>query len=34
MPISPLKPIRFHRFWPVGVKAAILSGRLKDRFGI
>ncbi len=34
MPISPLKPIRFHRFWPVGVKAAILSGRLKDRFGL
>ncbi|WP_214471383.1 FAD-binding oxidoreductase [Mesorhizobium sp. dw_380] len=34
MPISPLKPIRFHRFWPLGVKAAILSGRLKDRFGL
>jgi glycine/D-amino acid oxidase-like deaminating enzyme len=34
MPISPLKPIRFHRFWPIGVKAAILSGRLKDRFGL
>ncbi|MER9657845.1 FAD-binding oxidoreductase [Mesorhizobium sp. M0152] len=34
MPISPLKPIRFHRFWPVGVKAAILSGRLKDRIGL
>ncbi|TPK42516.1 FAD-binding oxidoreductase [Mesorhizobium sp. B2-5-4] len=34
MPISPLKPIRFHRFWPLGVKAAILSGRMKDRFGL
>ncbi|QKC85147.1 FAD-binding oxidoreductase [Mesorhizobium sp. NZP2077] len=34
MPTSPLKPIRFHRFWPLGVKAAIFSGRLKDRFGI
>lgn len=34
MPISPVKPIRFHRFWPLGVKAAILSGRLKDRFGL
>ncbi|MBN9219837.1 MAG: FAD-binding oxidoreductase [Mesorhizobium sp.] len=34
MPISPLKPIRFHRFWPVGVKAAILSGRVKDRLGL
>ncbi|TIT31033.1 MAG: FAD-binding oxidoreductase [Mesorhizobium sp.] len=33
MPISGLKPIRFHRFWPLGVKAAILSGRVKDRFG-
>ncbi|TGQ79874.1 FAD-binding oxidoreductase [Mesorhizobium sp. M8A.F.Ca.ET.207.01.1.1] len=34
MPISGLKPIRFHRFWPLGVKAAILSGRVKDRFGL
>ncbi|RNJ45002.1 oxidoreductase [Mesorhizobium erdmanii] len=34
MPISTLKPIRFHRFWPLGAKAAILSGRLKDRFGL
>lgn len=34
MPISPLKPIRFHRFWPVGVKTAILSGRVKDRLGL
>ncbi|PTE08623.1 NAD(P)/FAD-dependent oxidoreductase [Mesorhizobium helmanticense] len=34
MPISQVKRIRFHRFWPVGVKAAILSGRLKDRFGL
>lgn len=34
MPISPLKPIRFHRLWPLGVKAAILSGRVKDRFGL
>ncbi|WP_137932689.1 NAD(P)/FAD-dependent oxidoreductase [Mesorhizobium comanense] len=34
MPISPLRPIRFHRFWPIGVKAAILSGRVKDRLGL
>ncbi|MCV3210833.1 FAD-binding oxidoreductase [Mesorhizobium sp. YC-39] len=34
MPISQVKTIRFHRFWPLGVRAAILSGRLKDRFGL
>jgi len=34
MPISEMKRIRFHRFWPLGVRAAILSGRLKDRFGL
>lgn len=34
MPISQMKTIRFHRFWPLGVRAAILSGRLKDRFGL
>ena len=34
MPFTPLQPIRFHRFWPVGVKAAVLKGRLLDRLGL
>ena len=34
MPFTPLTPIRFHRFWPVGVKAAVLKGRVLDRLGI
>ncbi|MBD1586342.1 NAD(P)/FAD-dependent oxidoreductase [Pseudomonas typographi] len=33
MPFSPIKPMRFHRFWPVGVQLAIVSGRVKDRLG-
>lgn len=34
LPVSDIKPIRFHTFWPVGVHAAMLWGRLKDRLGI
>jgi len=34
MPISPIKPMAFHAFWPVGVTAAVLAGRARDRFGI
>jgi glycine/D-amino acid oxidase-like deaminating enzyme len=34
MPISPSKPMRFHRFWPVGVQLAIATGRMRDRLGI
>ena len=34
MPFTPLTPIRFHRFWPVGVTAAVLKGRVLDRLGI
>lgn len=30
-PFSPVAPIAFHRFWPAGVAAAILWGRLRDR---
>jgi glycine/D-amino acid oxidase-like deaminating enzyme len=33
MPISPIKPMAFHAFWPVGVTAAVLAGRARDRFG-
>jgi glycine/D-amino acid oxidase-like deaminating enzyme len=34
MPLTPVVPIALHAFWPVAVKAAILSGRLRDFFGI
>ena len=33
MPLTDLKTIALHPFWPIGVKAAILHGRLKDRLG-
>lgn len=33
MPFSPGKPMRFHRFWPVGVQLAITTGRIRDRLG-
>jgi glycine/D-amino acid oxidase-like deaminating enzyme len=33
MPISPLKPIAFHRLWPMAVGAAIARGRLADMLG-
>jgi glycine/D-amino acid oxidase-like deaminating enzyme len=34
MPISGIKPIAMHAFWPVGVTAAVLAGRLRDRLGL
>jgi glycine/D-amino acid oxidase-like deaminating enzyme len=34
MPLTPLVPIPLHAFWPVAVKAAILSGRVRDFLGI
>lgn len=34
MPVVPLRPIRFHRFWPLGVTAAVLRGRVLDRLGL
>lgn len=33
MPLTPLKPIPLHAFWPLAVKAAILTGRLRDFLG-
>lgn len=33
MPITTLKPIRFHAFWPVAVKSVVLYGRIRDRLG-
>jgi glycine/D-amino acid oxidase-like deaminating enzyme len=34
MPLTPLRPIRLHACWPLAVKAAILSGRVSDAFGM
>lgn len=34
MPVTGLKPIPMHRFWPIAVKAAIVNGRVRDFFGI
>ena len=33
MPITSLRPIRFHALWPVAVKTAVLYGRIRDRLG-
>jgi glycine/D-amino acid oxidase-like deaminating enzyme len=30
LPVLPVTPIRFHAFWPIGVTAALLWGRLRD----
>lgn len=34
MPLSPLRPIAMHAFWPVAVKGTILAGRVRDFLGI
>jgi len=34
MPVTSLRPIRMHALWPIAVKAAILSGRIRDAIGI
>jgi glycine/D-amino acid oxidase-like deaminating enzyme len=34
MPITSLKPIRFHAGWPVAVKSVVLYGRIRDRLGL
>jgi hypothetical protein len=34
MPVTTLKPIRFHEFWPVAVKSVLLYGRIRDRLGL
>ncbi|OBZ94164.1 oxidoreductase [Pararhizobium polonicum] len=34
LPVTGIKPMRFHAFWPVGVHSAMLWGRMKDRLGI
>jgi glycine/D-amino acid oxidase-like deaminating enzyme len=34
MPISGIKPMPMHAFWRVGVTAAVLTGRVRDRLGV
>jgi glycine/D-amino acid oxidase-like deaminating enzyme len=34
MPITDIKPIAMHAFWPLAVKSVVLAGRLRDRLGI
>ena len=34
MPVTPLKPIPFHAFWPIGVTSKVISGRIRDRLGL
>jgi glycine/D-amino acid oxidase-like deaminating enzyme len=33
LPVSPVRTMRFHRFWRLGVKMKVLHGRLLDRLG-
>jgi hypothetical protein len=34
LPVTGIKPMRFHTLWPVGVHSAVIWGRMKDRLGI
>ncbi|MDJ0389223.1 FAD-binding oxidoreductase [Roseomonas sp. E05] len=34
MPVLPIRPIAFHRFWRLGVMAAVAQGRIRDRLGL
>ena len=34
MPVTGIKPMPMHAFWPVGVTAAVFAGRVRDRLGI
>jgi glycine/D-amino acid oxidase-like deaminating enzyme len=34
MPITSIKPIRFHALWPLGVRSVVLYGRIRDRLGL
>jgi glycine/D-amino acid oxidase-like deaminating enzyme len=33
LPVSPIRPLPFHRFWRLGVYAGVARGRLLDRLG-
>jgi glycine/D-amino acid oxidase-like deaminating enzyme len=34
LPVTPPAPIPFHRFWRLGVAAAVAKGRVLDRLGL
>ena len=34
LPITAIRPIRFHAAWPIAVRGAVLAGRIRDRFGL
>lgn len=34
MPVTPVVPIAFHRFWRLGVVARVWQGRLRDQLGL
>jgi glycine/D-amino acid oxidase-like deaminating enzyme len=34
MPVTAIKPMPLHAFWRVGVTAAVLMGRVRDRLGM
>ena len=34
MPVTAIKPMAMHAFWPLGVTAAVLTGRVRDRLGL
>ena len=34
MPVTGIKPMPLHAFWPLGVTAAVLAGRMRDRLGM
>jgi len=33
MPVTSIKPIRFHALWPVAVRSVVLHGRIRDSLG-
>ncbi len=34
MPVTGIKPMPMHAFWRVGVTAAVLTGRVRDKLGV
>jgi len=34
MPVTGIKPIPLHGFWPVAVTGAVIAGRVRDRLGL
>jgi glycine/D-amino acid oxidase-like deaminating enzyme len=34
MPITGIKPIRFHALWPLAVRSVVFYGRIRDRLGL